>query len=104
MINTNIKNSHIRIENLYKSIFTEIDNMSIDSQNDYVEIKHKDDSNSDAASLELMEKNCIYILRYWDGYSLAEVIEDQDLNKALKNFKRLAKKMARNLTKYSSHL
>ena len=40
MTKTNIKANHIRIENLYKSMFSEIKQTSIDLRDDKVEIKH----------------------------------------------------------------
>ena len=42
-----------------------------------------------------------YKVSYWDGYSLAEIVEDKDLKKSLKAFKRLAKKLAKNLRRFS---
>ena len=42
-----------------------------------------------------------YKVSYWDGYSLAEIEEDKDLKKSLKTFKRLAKKLAKNLRRFS---
>ena len=46
----------IKIENLYKSIFTEVGNTSIELTNTIVSIHHEDSTNIDAASLELSEK------------------------------------------------
>jgi hypothetical protein len=60
-----------------------------------------DPTNSDAASLELSEEEERYSINYWDGYSLAESEETKDLKRALKIFKRLAKKMAKNLRRFS---
>ena len=47
MINTNIKNSHIRIENLYKSIFAQMHDISIAMHDQHIEIRHHDESNID---------------------------------------------------------
>jgi DUF4097 and DUF4098 domain-containing protein YvlB len=103
MINTNIKSSQLKIKNLYKSMFADIDDTSINFSDSHIEIKHHDISNHDSASLEIEEKNSHFIIRYWDGYSLAEIEESSDLNKALKIFKRLAKKMAKNLRRFSDN-
>ena len=56
MINTNIKNSHLRIENLFKSIFTEVPHTSISLNDESVIIEHNDQSNPDAASIEIFPK------------------------------------------------
>lgn len=101
MINTNIKNSHQRIENLFKSIFADVPNTSISLNDESVIIEHKDQSNPDAASIEIIKIEEIYKVSYWDGYSLAEDESEKDLNKALKVFKRFSKKMAKNLIRFS---
>jgi hypothetical protein len=101
MIKTNIKSNHIQIENLYKSMFVDIDSTSIVLNDKNIIIRCIDLTNSDAASLELSEEEEGYSINYWDGYSLAESEEDKDLKKALKTFKRLAKKMAKNLRRFS---
>ena len=66
-----------------------------------VVIEFIDSSNSDAASLELTEEKDGFNINYWDGYALAESEQDKDLKKALKIFKRMAKKMAKNLRRFS---
>ena len=101
MINTNIKNSHQRIENLFKSIFADVPNTLISLNDESVIIEHKDQSNPDAASIEIIKIDEIYKVSYWDGYSLAEDKSEKDLNKALKIFKRFSKKMAKNLIRFS---
>ena len=101
MINTNIKNSSIRIENLFKSIFLNIPNTSIHFIDNSVIIRHSDATNIDSASIEIIEINNSYRISYWDGYSLAEEESEKDLNKALKVFKRYAKKLAKNLLRFS---
>lgn len=101
MINTNIKNSHQRIENLFKSIFADVPNTLISLNDESVIIEHKDQSNPDAASIEIIKIEEIYKVSYWDGYSLAEDESEKDLNKALKIFKRFSKKMAKNLIRFS---
>ena len=104
MINTNIKNSHQRIENLFKSIFADVPNTSISLNDESVIIEHKDKSNPDAASIEIIKIEEIYKVSYWDGYSLAEDESEKNLNKALKIFKRFSKKMAKNLIRFSKLL
>lgn len=101
MINTNIKNSSIRIENLFKSIFSNIPNTSIHFTDNSAIIKHSDTTNIDSASIEIIEIDHSYRISYWDGYSLAEEEAQKDLNKALKVFKRYAKKLAKNLLRFS---
>ena len=101
MINTNIKSSSIRIENLFKSIFLNIPNTSIHLDDNIVIIKHTDATNIDSASIEILEQDSGYKVSYWDGYSLAEEETQKDLNKALKVFKRYAKKLAKNLLRFS---
>ena len=91
------------IENLYKSMFSDIKDTSIDLKEHRVEIVHLDKKNQDPAIIELLETNLSYSISYWDGYSLSETEESSDLKKALKIFKRYAKKMAKNLKKFSDH-
>ena len=91
MINTNIKNSRIRIENLFKSIYLNIPKTSILFEENSVIIKHHDDINIDSASIEICENDNDYKICYWDGYSLAEKIDEKEIHQALKIFKRLAK-------------
>ena len=101
MISTNIKSSHFKIENLFKSIFSDIPNTSIILNDTSVIIQHDDDSNQDAASIEKTEANNIYIITYWDGYSLVEEEKSNNLVKSLKIFKRFSKKLAKNLTRFN---
>ena len=101
MIKTNIKSNHIRIENLYKSMFSEVESTLIRLNDNYVEIIHIDKNNEDSAILELREVQSSYIISYWDGYSLSETEESKDLSKALKIFKRYSKKMAKNLKRFA---
>jgi len=101
MTKTNLKANHIKIENLFKSMFSEVQNTSIDLKDDRVEIMHLDEENQDSANIELSETKSGYIISYWDGYSLSENEESGNLTKALKIFKRYAKKMAKNLKRFS---
>ncbi len=102
MINTSIKSNHIAIENLFKSIFAEVSNASIDLTENSVHIKHNDETNPDSASIDLIEVDGEYSIIYWDGYSLAEDETEKDIKKALKIFKRFSKKMAKNLLRFGS--
>ena len=104
MTKTNLKANHIRIENLYKSMFSEIKHTSIDIRDEKVEITHLNEQNQDPAIIELSETEIGYVISYWDGYSLSETEESGDIIKALKIFKRYAKKMAKNLKKFSDHI
>ena len=103
MTKTNLKANHIRIENLYKSMFSEVKNTTIDLRDDKVEITHLNEQNQDPAIIELSENKIGYVISYWDGYSLSETEESSDIMKALKIFKKYAKKMAKNLKKFSDH-
>ena len=103
MTKTNIKANHIKIENLYKSMFSEIKQTSLNLSDEKVEIIHLDDKIQDPAKVDLSETKFGYVIGYWDGYSLSEIEESSDLMKALRIFKRYAKKMAKNLKRYSSH-
>ena len=104
MTKINLKANHITIENLYKSMFSEVKHTSIDLRDDKIEIMHLDEKNQDPAIIELSETKIGYVISYWDGYSLSETEESLDLIKALKIFKRYAKKMAKNLKRYSDHV
>ena len=101
MTKTNLKANHIRIENLYKSMFSEIENTCFKYTNNHIEIAHIDSNNQDAALVEITETESKYIISYWDGYSLSEIEECDDVIKAQKIFKRYAKKMAKNLKRFS---
>ena len=101
MTKTNLKANHIKIENLFKSMFSDVQSTSIDLKDDRVEIIHLDEENQDSANIELSETKSGYIISYWDGYSLSENEESGDLTNALKIFKRYAKKMAKNLKRFS---
>ena len=104
MTKTNLKANYIRIENLYKSMFSEVKHTSIDLRDDKIEIMHLDEKNQDPAIIELSETKIGYVVSYWDGYSLSETEESDDILNALKIFKRYAKKMAKNLKKFSGHV
>ncbi|MDC1150736.1 hypothetical protein OAT47_04550 [Gammaproteobacteria bacterium] len=101
MTKTNLKANHIKIENLYKSMFLDVKNTSINLEEDRVEIIHLDESNQDPAIIDLQETEIGYVINYWDGYSLSESEETTDLIQALKIYKRYAKKMAKNLKRFN---
>ena len=61
MINTSIESSQIKIENLYKSIFSDTPNTNFIFKSDYVSIIHIDSSNSDPAVIEIIEQEEHYI-------------------------------------------
>ena len=84
-------------------MFSEVKNTSIDLRDGKVEITHLNEQNQDPAIIELSETKFGYIISYWDGYSLSETEESSDIMKALKIFKKYAKKMAKNLKKFSDH-
>ena len=88
----------IKIENLYKSIFTEVGNTSIELTNTTVSIHHEDSTNIDAASLELSEKEDGYTISYWDGYSLAEKIDEKEIHQALKIFQETCQETGKKFT------
>lgn len=102
MINTSIKNNHIAIENLFKSIFSEVPNTTIDLKDSSIHISHNDKNNTDAASIDLIQTEEGFSITYWDGYSLAENENEKDLKKSLMIFKRYSKKMAKNLIRFGS--
>ena len=82
-------------------MFSEIENTCFKFTNNNIEIAHIDANNQDAALVEITETESKYIISYWDGYSLSEIEECDDVIKAQKIFKRYAKKMAKNLKRFS---
>ncbi len=101
MIRTNIKSNHLQIENLCKSIFSNINSISFNLDDKKISVNHVDADNSDAASIEFIEKDDIFKIIYWDGYSLAEDFETDKIKEALKAFKRFSKKLAKNIARFS---
>ena len=85
-------------------MFSEVKDTVIDLRDDKIEIIHLNNQNQDPAIIELSETKFGYTISYWDGYSLSEIEESSDLIRALKIFKRYAKKMAKNLKKFSDHI
>lgn len=101
MIRTNIKSNHIQIENLCKSIFSDMDNVKYSLEDKRILLHHNDSTNPDAASIEFVEYEGKFIVAYWDGYSLAEDFESNNIKDALKAFKRFSKKLYKNISRFS---
>ena len=57
--------------------------------------------NPDPASVQIEISASSYVIYYWDGYSLAEKIDTDSYSKALIQFKKFAKKLAKNLKRFS---
>ena len=100
MNKTNISKDQIKFLNLHKSFFSDLNNTSIEITDNKVMIYDSSNQNSDPASVELEHLNNFYIVYYWDGYSLADRFESNDYNDAILEFKKFAKKLAKNLRKF----
>ena len=101
MIKTNISEDKIKFYNLHKSFFSDLDNTSCEVFDNKVVIFENSNENSDPASVELeLKKDDIYSIYYWDGYSLADTYQTKDYISAIKNYKKYAKKLAKNLRRY----
>ena len=70
MTKTNLKANHIRIENLYKSMFSEIKHTSINLTDEKISITHLDKKNQDPANIELYETKLVYFISYLDMLQL----------------------------------
>ena len=69
--------------------------------NNKVTIFENSSENTDPASVELEIKNDgLFSIYYWDGYSLADRYQTRDYNSAMKQYKKFAKKLAKNLRRY----
>ena len=78
MIKTNISKDKIKFENLHKSFFNDLNTTcSIADQ-----------------------KVAITNISFWDGYSLAERFDYVSYESALTQFKKSAKKLAKNLRRF----
>ena len=101
MTRTNISNDKIKFYNLHKSFFSGIDNTTCEVSDKNVIINEICKENPDPASvqLEFNDRN-YYFIYYWDGYSLAEKFEIKDYKTALIQFKKYAKRLAKNLKRY----
>ena len=101
MTKTNISEDKIKFINLHKSFFNDLNNTSCEVSDNKVMIFEDSNENSDPASVELELKNDnLYSIHYWDGYSLADSYQTSDYDSAIKQYKRFAKKLAKNLRRY----
>ena len=100
MTNTNISKDQIKFTNLHKSFFSDLNNTKFEITDNKVMIFESSSQSLDPASVELKHLNNSYIVYYWDGYSLADRYESNDYNDAILEFKKFAKKLAKNLRKF----
>ena len=101
MTKTNISEDKVKFDNLHKSFFSDLDNTSCVVFDDKVIIYENSNENADPASVELeLKKDNIYSIYYWDGYSLADTFQTKDYTSAIKQYKKYAKKLAKNLRRY----
>ena len=99
MIKTNISKDKIKFENLHKSFFNDLNTTgSIADQK--VAITNIDVENQDPASVELEIIVDKFYISFWDGYSLAERFDFVSYEPALTQFKKSAKKLAKNLRRF----
>ena len=101
MTKTSISEDKIKFYNLHKSFFSDLDNTTCEVSDNKVIIFENSNENADPASVELeLKKDDIYIIYYWDGYSLADTYKTTDYNLAVKQYKKYAKKLAKNFRRY----
>ena len=101
MTKTNISEDKIKFINLHKSFFNDLNNTSCEVSDNKVTIFENSNENADPASVELEIKNDgLFSIYYWDGYSLADRYQTIDYNSAMKQYKKFAKKLAKNLRRY----
>ena len=101
MTKTSISEDKTKFYNLHKCFFSDIDNTSCEVFDNKVIICENSNENLDPASVELeLKKDDIYIIYYWDGYSLADTYKTKDYNLAVKQYKKYAKKLAKNFRRY----
>ncbi len=101
MTKTSISEDKIKFYNLHKSFFSDLENTSCEVFDNKVIICENSNENVDPASVELeLKKDDIYIIYYWDGYSLADTFKTKDYNLAVKQYKKYAKKLAKNFRRY----
>ena len=93
MTKTNISEDKLKFINLHKSYFSELENTVL--------IYESSSINPDPASVQIEISASSYVIYYWDGYSLAEKIDTDSYSKALIQFKKFAKKLAKNLKRFS---
>ena len=100
MTKINISKDKLKFINLHKSFFSDLKNTECEISETQVHIFESSGKNPDPASIELVFKDNHYILYYWDGYSLAEKDKTTSYKDALSQFKKYAKKLAKNLRKF----
>ena len=101
MTKTNISEDKIKFINLHKSFFNDLNNTSCEVSDNKVTIFENSNENTDPASVELEIKNDgLFSIYYWDGYSLVDRYQTRDYNSAMKQYKKFAKKLAKNLRRY----
>ena len=101
MIKTNISEDKIKFYNLHKSFFSDLENTVCEVFENKVIIFENSNENVDPASIELqLKKDNIYLIYYWDGYSLADTYQTKDYDLAVKQYKKYAKRLAKNLRRY----
>lgn len=101
MTKTNISEDKLKFINLHKSYFSELENTSCDISDTKVLIYESSSINPDPASVQIEISASSYVIYYWDGYSLAEKIDTDSYSEALIQFKKFAKKLAKNLKRFS---
>lgn len=100
MIKISINKDKIKFNNLHKSLFSEFENTVCLIEENKVIIYESSNQNPDPASVELIIKEDLYLIYYWDGYSLADKFTSNNYEEALLQFKKFSKKLAKNLKKY----
>ena len=86
---------HQRVENLYKSYFSDHEAVAINTEGDAIKIFIIDETNVDSASLELKINESCHVITFWDGYSQSEIIEAVSEKDASKTLKRFMKKLVK---------
>ncbi len=99
MTKTNISKDKIKFENLHKSVFNDL-NTTCSIADQKVAITNIDGENQDPASVELEIIVDKFYISFWDGYSLAERFDFVSYEPALTQFKKSAKKLAKNLRRF----
>lgn len=100
MTKISINKDKIKFYNLHKSFFSELKDTSCDISDDQVIIYKDSNKDSDPASVELKIKNDLYEVYFWDGYSLADKFTSANYDKALLQFKKFSKKLAKSLKRF----
>ncbi len=100
MIKTNISKDKIKFTNLHRSFFSDLNNTKIEITDNKVMIYESSNQNPDPACVELENLNNFYIVYFWDGYSLADRYKSDDYKSAILEFKKFAKKLAKNLRRF----